>query len=199
MAFIGTALLIFPLNSRLGGPESRSGCFGTGTNLLSLPGIESRFLDLQRCFFFLPLCCGPTRATASSFLRFLDHTQRRTTVGRTSLDKWSARRKDLYVTTHNSHNRHPSIPPWDSNPQSQQACGLRPTPQTARPLRPADCLITVQKKLSWLLNIVFVHVTPVHELKGYIPVPSLNTYVDWNPEKDCMQYTELKHEDPDSG
>jgi len=28
--------------------------------------------------------CGPTRAMASSFLRFLDHTQRRITVGRTS-------------------------------------------------------------------------------------------------------------------
>jgi hypothetical protein len=33
---------------------------------------------------------------------FLDHTQRRTTVGRTSLDEWSARRKDLYLTTHNT-------------------------------------------------------------------------------------------------
>jgi len=39
---------------------------------------------------------------ASSFLRFLDHTQRRTTVGRTPLDVWSARRRDLYLTTHKS-------------------------------------------------------------------------------------------------
>jgi len=30
---------------------------------------------------------------------FLDHTQRRTTVGRTPLDEWSARRRDLYLTT----------------------------------------------------------------------------------------------------
>ena len=29
------------------------------------------------------------------FLMFLDHTQRRTTVGRTPLDEWSARRRDL--------------------------------------------------------------------------------------------------------
>jgi hypothetical protein len=28
---------------------------------------------------------GPTRAKVSSFLMFLDHTQRRTTVGRTAL------------------------------------------------------------------------------------------------------------------
>ena len=31
--------------------------------------------------------CGPNRAMASSFLRLLDHTQRRTTVGRTPLDE----------------------------------------------------------------------------------------------------------------
>jgi len=31
---------------------------------------------------------------------FLDHIQRRTTIGRTPLDEWSARRRDLYLTTH---------------------------------------------------------------------------------------------------
>jgi len=31
------------------------------------------------------------------FLMFLDHTQRRITVGRTPLDEWSARRRDLYL------------------------------------------------------------------------------------------------------
>ena len=36
------------------------------------------------------------------FLMFLDHTQRRTTVGRTPLDEWSARRRDLYLTTRHS-------------------------------------------------------------------------------------------------
>jgi hypothetical protein len=45
--------------------------------------------------------CGPTRAMASSFLRFLDHT-RHITVGRTPLDEWSARRRDLYLTTLNT-------------------------------------------------------------------------------------------------
>jgi len=53
----------------------------------------------------------PQWARASSFLRFLDHTQRRTTVGRTSLDKWSARRGDLYLTTHDTHNRKTSMVP----------------------------------------------------------------------------------------
>ena len=39
------------------------------------------------------------------FLMFLDHTQRRTTVGKTVLDEWSARLRDLYLTTLNTHNR----------------------------------------------------------------------------------------------
>ena len=34
---------------------------------------------------------------ASSFTKFLDHTQRHTTLGRTALDEWSARRLDLYL------------------------------------------------------------------------------------------------------
>jgi len=41
-------------------------------------------------------------ARGSSFTRFLDHTQRPTTVGRNSLDEWSARRWDIYLTTHNT-------------------------------------------------------------------------------------------------
>ena len=42
---------------------------------------------------------------------FLDNTQRRTTVGRTPLDECSARRKDLCLTTHNTHDRQTSMPP----------------------------------------------------------------------------------------
>ena len=60
------------------------------------------------------------------FLMFLDHT-RRTTVARTPLDEWSARRRDLYLTTYNTHDRH-TRPRWDLNPQSQQASDHRPTP-----------------------------------------------------------------------
>ena len=54
---------------------------------------------------------APQWAMASSFTRFLDHIQLRTTVGRTPLDEWSARRRDLYLTTHNTHNRKTSMPP----------------------------------------------------------------------------------------
>ena len=50
------------------------------------------------------------------FLMFLNHTQRRTTVGRTPLDEWSARRRDLYLTTHDTHNGQISMPPVGFEP-----------------------------------------------------------------------------------
>jgi hypothetical protein len=53
---------------------------------------------------------SPQWAKVSSFMKFLVHTQRRTTVGRTPLDDWSARRRDLFLTTHNAH-RQISVPP----------------------------------------------------------------------------------------
>ena len=59
---------------------------------------------------------SPQWARASSFTKFLDHTQRRTTVCRTPLDELSACRRDLYVTTHNIHNRQTSIPPAGFEP-----------------------------------------------------------------------------------
>jgi len=59
---------------------------------------------------------APKRAMTSSFTWFLDHTQRRTTVGRTSLDEWWARRRDLYLTTHNTHKRQTRMPPAGFEP-----------------------------------------------------------------------------------
>ena len=75
-------------------------------------------------YFFFLLSLRPNAATASSFMRFIDHIQRRTTVGGTPLDEWSIRRRDLYLTIHNNHNK--------------PAAGFEPTisagerPQTAR-------------------------------------------------------------------
>jgi hypothetical protein len=67
----------------------------------------------EGCFLWR---CDPTRVRASSFLRFLDRTQRRTTVGRTPLDELPARRRDLYLTTHNTHKRQTSMPPVGFEP-----------------------------------------------------------------------------------
>ena len=60
------------------------------------------FWTVGNIFFFF-LAQHPRQwARVSSFTRFLDHTQRRISVGRTPLDEWSARRRDLYLTTHNT-------------------------------------------------------------------------------------------------
>jgi len=58
---------------------------------------------------------APSRPAPSHFRRFniiLSHT----TLGRNPLDRWSARRRDLYLTTHNTHNRQTSIPPAGFEP-----------------------------------------------------------------------------------
>ena len=76
------------------------------------------FRPVELCinFFFSLWRCRPTRTMASPFLRFLDHTQWRITVGRTPLYEWSARRRELYLTTHNTYNRQTSTPPVGFEP-----------------------------------------------------------------------------------
>jgi len=88
---------------------------------------------------------SPQWARASSFMRFLDHTQRRTTVGRTPLDKWSDCRRDLYLAKHNTQAKHPCSR-RDSNPQSQQASGRRPLGPA--PLHFAHCKISLDCGVS---------------------------------------------------
>ena len=78
---------------------------------------------------FVSGATAPQWAMASSLLWFLDHTQRRTTFGRTPVDEWSARRRDIYLTTHTilKTDKRPCSR-WDSNTQSQQASGRRVRP-----------------------------------------------------------------------
>jgi len=70
---------------------------------------------------------------------FLDHTQRRTSVGRTPLDEWSARHRDLYLKTHNTHNRQTSMPPGgirthDLSRRAAADLRLRPRGHCDRPI-----------------------------------------------------------------
>jgi len=44
------------------------------------------------------------------------NTLRHATIGRTPLDEWSARGKDLYLTTHNNHNRQTPMQPAGFEP-----------------------------------------------------------------------------------
>ena len=58
-----------------------------------------------------PVLRGSTAPSGprSPHLREFTITLRHTTIGRTPLDEWSARRRDLYLTTHNAHNRQTSM------------------------------------------------------------------------------------------
>jgi hypothetical protein len=96
----------------------------------TLPFEMSIYICVCVCYWHSS-CCGsslgvwlflaqppppPQWARASLFTKFLDHKQRRTTVGRSPLDEWSARRRDLYLTTHNAQNRQTSMPPVGFEP-----------------------------------------------------------------------------------
>jgi len=76
--------------------------------------------------FFLPN--SPQCERASYIKKILDHTQRRTAVVRTHLVEWSAICRDLYLTTHNNHNRQTSMPQLGFEPTISGG----ETPQTAR-------------------------------------------------------------------
>ena len=78
--------------------------------LLMMSGVSLKTCwAIKKLYFFY---CGAATQRGSwppHSWGFLDHTQRRTTVGRTPLDEWSARHRDLYLTTHNTHNRQTSM------------------------------------------------------------------------------------------
>jgi hypothetical protein len=71
------------------------------------------------------------------------HT-RHATVSRTPLGEWSARRRDLYLTTHNSHDRYPwvgGIRTHDHNRRAAEDLRLRTSDHRDRHYVPSDRLI----------------------------------------------------------
>ena len=89
-------------------------------------------------------------AMASLFARFLDHTQRRITVGRTPLDEWSARRTDLYLPTHKTHNRQTPTPPVWFEPTISAA--ERPQINALDRAATGTCMLTLWP-WSWTLTV----------------------------------------------
>ena len=89
------------------------------------------------------------RAMTTSFLRFLDHTKRRITFGRTPLDEWSARCIDLYLTTHNTHNRQTSMLPTGFEP----TISASERPQNYALDRAATGTGDVSTLTSWILVV----------------------------------------------
>ena len=106
----------------------------------------------------LPLNYAPIYNTNYFFLRgatVVPHFQgftitlRHTTVGRAPLDEWSARRRGIYLWTHNTHKRQTSMPPEGLEPEVfQHATSRWGTPLAARPLVSATrwpSRVTLQK------------------------------------------------------
>jgi hypothetical protein len=81
--------------------------------------LKNRMVAYIRTRYYITLffCghCSPMWAMVHTFMRFLVHTQH-TTVSMTPIDKWSAHRRDLYMTTHNTHKRQTFVPPLGFKP-----------------------------------------------------------------------------------
>ena len=60
-----------------------------------------------------PTCVGQSDSHIGQCIIIIEdsrsHSATPTTLGGNPLDEWSARRSDLYLTTHNTHNRHTSM------------------------------------------------------------------------------------------
>jgi hypothetical protein len=110
---------------------------------------------------------SPQWAMASSFTRFLYQKQRRSTVGRTLPDEWSARRRDLYLTTHNNHNRQTSMIPVVFEP----TISIGEWPQTYALDRAADTGTCV---------CVYIYIYIYKLINIYEPTNAVNyTYMIW--------------------
>ena len=102
-------ITVFPLQQRLHG--SASMLRYTYTACLVYLFLRRLFLATRDSTMFFFWRDSPQWARASLFTRFLDHTKLRITVGRIPLDERSGRRRDLYLTTHNTHSILTSMPP----------------------------------------------------------------------------------------
>jgi hypothetical protein len=71
--------------------------------------LEKLLLIVIKCFFFQRLD-SPLGAIGRLIFRGFTITLRHITRGRTPLDQWSARHRDLYLTTQNTHKRQTSMP-----------------------------------------------------------------------------------------
>jgi hypothetical protein len=90
----------------------------SGNYMIKLVEKQIRFIIIF-FLFFSPGATQPIvgvyftalyRVLASSRTRLLDHIKQHATVGMTPLNEWSVRRRDLCLTTHNTHNRQISMP-----------------------------------------------------------------------------------------
>ena len=83
---------------------------------------------LRLLYVSFPMAMWPSSGHSLLILELLDHTKPPTTVDRSPLDEWSARRRDLYLTIHDTHDRQTSMSPGRTrshNPSKQAAADSR--------------------------------------------------------------------------
>jgi hypothetical protein len=76
---------------------------------------DTHQVQISFCWFFPPGATAPSGPRPPHYRGF-SITLRRTTFGRTPPNEWSARRRDLYLTIHNTHKRQTSMPPSGFEP-----------------------------------------------------------------------------------
>jgi len=86
---------------------------------------------------------------------------RHATLVRTPLDKWSARRRDLYMTTHNNHKRHP-CPGWIQTRYSSKRAAADPHLLLRGNWDRQNCFITTSRYQTWFANAIRKPVTTQH-------------------------------------
>ena len=78
--------------------------------------VDVMCLVKQWLFFFFLLCRYSPSGPWPPHYRCFTITLRHTTVGRTPLDEWSARCRNFYMTTHNTHKTQISVTPGGFEP-----------------------------------------------------------------------------------
>jgi hypothetical protein len=73
---------------------------------------KTKYMDLNTLFHGAKALSGPGPPHYWGFAITLRHT----TVGRNLRDEWSARRRDLYLTTHTTHKKQTTVPPAEFEP-----------------------------------------------------------------------------------
>ena len=97
---------------------------------------------------------SPHWARASSFTRFLDYIQWRTTVGRTPLDEWSAHCRDLYLTKRNTHKTQTAMRPVGFEPTI--SAGERPQTNSLDGAATGAGILYCSCVFRWLVALVFL-------------------------------------------
>jgi hypothetical protein len=90
--------------------------FHDAAEISLLFGVMVYFWDTFNDIYFFPITRQPLGGLGRLIFRGFTITLRHTTLGRTPLDEWPARSTDLYLTTHNIHNRQTSMPPVGFEP-----------------------------------------------------------------------------------